>query len=308
MMQAKAQVGQAATSAKQTARTFTEFAKKVQNDWVSHLAQALAFALVTALIPIAILLLALVGNFLGSLSTKAKNTFDSNIAHALPQSLHISQSVISSASSKLASSSGLLAFVAILTALIFGSRLFTLMEACFDVIYRLQPRSGIKQNVVAIIMLIVFVILTPILVLAGTIPDIVLSFLGNTAVHNGNLGLSIGGFLGSLIVSFILFEVFYVFVPNRTENVPSVIRRARTNWIGAAVAAVVLQLMLRFFPLYVQFFTKGYVGQVVLILAVVAFFYLFAWIILLGAEINAYFVEGIPPTPSNLISRAGKVS
>ena len=308
MTQVKARAGQATSSAKRTARSFGDFAKKFQNDWVMHLAQALAFSLVTALIPIAILLLAIVGSILGGLSKSAQNTFDKNIAHALPHQLNISQSVIQSASSKLSSSSGLLAFIAIIVALIFGSRLFTLMEACFDIIYSLQPRSFLKKNGIAIVMLIVFVILTPILVLAGTIPATVLSFLGHTTVNAGNFGLNLGGFIGGLIVSFILFEAFYVFIPNRTENVPSIMHRIRSSWIGAAVAAVVLQIMLRFFPLYIQNFTKGYVGQVVLILAVVAFFYLFALIILLGAEVNAYFAEGIQPTQSNLISRADKAS
>ena len=306
--QVKSHASQAATSAKQTARTFGEFAKKFQNDWVVHLAQALAFSLVTALVPIAILLLAIVGSILGGLSKSAQNAFDSNIQHALPSQLHISQDVIQSASSKLASSSGFLAVIAVIVALIFGSRLFTLMEACFDIIYRLQPRPFLKKNGIAILMLIVFVILTPILVLAGTIPAATLSFLGHTTIQADNFGLALAGFIGGLIVSFILFEAFYVFIPNRTENVPSIMRRIRSSWIGAAVAAIVLQLMLRFFPLYVHNFTKGYVGQVVLILAVVAFFYLFALIILLGAEVNAYFAEGIQPTQSNLISRADKAN
>lgn len=308
MTQVKTQANQAAYSAKHAAHSFKDFAKKFQNDWTMHLAQALAFSLVTALIPIAILLLAIVGSIIGGLSKSAKAAFDSNIAHALPSQLHISQSVIQSASSKLSSSSGLLAIIAVIVSIIFGSRLFTLMEACFDVIYRLQPRSFAKKNAVAIIMLIVFVILTPILVFAGTIPAIALSFLNHTTINSGNVGVNIAGLIGSLIVSFILFEAFYVFIPNRTENVPSVMHRVRSSWIGAAVAAIVLQIMLRFFPLYVQNFTKGYVGQIVLILAVVAFFYLFALIILLGAEVNAYYAEGIQPAQSNLISRADKAS
>lgn len=308
MTSVKTHASQAATSAQQTAHTFGEFAKKFQNDWTLHLSQALAFALITALIPIAILLLAIVGSILGGLSKNAQNAFNSNIAKALPSQLHISNDVIASATDKLHSSSGWLAVIAVIVALIFGSRLFTLMEACFDVIYRLQPRPFVKKNATAIIMLVVFVILTPILVLAGTIPGIVLSFLGHTTISNGDFGLNLGGFIGGLIVSFILFEAFYVFIPNRTENVPSIMHRIRTSWIGAAVAAVVLQLMLRFFPLYISSFTKGYVGQVVLVLAVVAFFYLFALITLLGAEINAYFAEGIQPTSSNLIARAQKTN
>ncbi|GAC1394305.1 MAG: YihY/virulence factor BrkB family protein [Ktedonobacteraceae bacterium] len=296
---------QAAHAATRSAGSFKDFTKKIQNDWVTHFAQALAFSLLTALIPIVILLLGIFGVFLGTLSKSASSQLVGHIAKAVPPPLS-SHDVLQSAFDRLQSSSGLLIFVAIVVALIFGSRLFVLMEMCFDVIYRLQPRAFMQKNLIAIGMLILFVILTPFLVLASTAPGFVLSILQNTPIGGNNAVSTIFGVLSSLIVSFLLFEIFYVFIPNRTENVQSVMHRFSTSWKGAAVAAVVLQLMLLFFPTYVRLFTRGYVGQIGLILAVVAFFYLFALIILLGAEVNAFFEEGIRPAASDLISRASK--
>ena len=299
---------QATHTVTRSAGSMKDFAKKIQNDWSVHLAQALAFSLLTALVPIAVLLLGIFGVFLGSLDKSASTKLVGNISKALQGSPLSSQDVIASALHRLSSSSGLLIFVAIVISLIFGSRLFTLMEMCFDVIYRLQPRSFANKNLVAIVMLILFVIFTPILVLASTVPDIVLSILQNTAIGANNAVTTIFGVLSSLIVSFLLFEVFYVFIPNRAENAQSIMHRFTTSWKGAAVAAVVLQLMLLFFPTYIRLFTKGYVGQIGLILAVVAFFYLFALIILLGAEVNAFFEEGIRPASRDLIARASSNS
>ena len=297
---------QAARTATRSAGSMKDFAKKIQNDWSVHLAQALAFSLLTALVPIAVLLLGIFGVFLGSLDKSASNKLVSNISKALQGSPLSSQDVITSALHRLTSSSGLLIFVAVVVAIIFGSRLFTLMEMCFDVIYRLQPRSFVQKNLVAIVMLILFVIFTPILVLASTVPGFILSILQNAAIGDNNAVTSIFGVLSSLIVSFLLFEVFYVFIPNRAENAQSIMHRFGTSWKGAVVAAVVLELMLLFFPTYIRLFTKGYVGQIGLILAVVAFFYLFALIILLGAEVNAFFEEGVRPSDNNLIARASR--
>ncbi len=299
---------QAARTASRSAGSFKDFAKKIQNDWVTHLAQALAFSLLTALVPIAVLLLGIFGVFLGSLDKSASTKLTDNITKALQGTPLSSHDVVSSALNKLSSSSGLLIFIALVVALVFGSRLFVLMEMCFDVIYRLQPRPSLQKNLIAVGMLVLFVIFIPFLVLASTVPDVVLSVLQNTAVGNSNAVTTIFGILSSLIVAFLLFEVFYVFIPNRTENVQSIMHRFTTSWKGAAVAAVVLELMLLFFPTYTRLFTKGYVGQVGLVLAVVAFFYLFALIILLGAEVNAFFEEGVRPANSDLIARASRNS
>ncbi len=299
---------QVAHAAVRGARSSKDFMKKIQNDWVVHLAQALAFSLLTALVPIAIFLLGIFGVFLGSLDKSASQKFIDHLTTAMKGSPLSSGDVIKSALDRLQSASGLLIFVAIIVAIIFGSRLFVLMEMCFDVIYRLQPRSFVQKNLIAIGMLVLFTILVPFLILASTVPGVVLSILQNAALGSNNTLTNIFGVISSLIVSFLLFEIFYVFIPNRTENVQSVMHRFSTSWKGAAVAAIVLQLMLLFFPLYTRYFTKGYVGQVGLVLAVVAFFYLFALIILLGAEVNAFYEEGTQPTASDLISRASKNS
>src|SRR5437660_4704188 len=166
----KQQTVEAVHTVQAETRPFARFISKFYNDWSFHLAQALAFSLITAIVPIAILLLAMLGGFIGAMDHKAATTLIGHLAKALPGPLS-SQEVLSSATSKLTSASGALALIAVVMAVFVGSRLFTLMEVCFDTIYRLRPRPQSKKNIMAIIMLFVFVVLTPVLVLASLIPD-----------------------------------------------------------------------------------------------------------------------------------------
>ncbi|HEU5229858.1 MAG TPA: YhjD/YihY/BrkB family envelope integrity protein [Ktedonobacteraceae bacterium] len=304
----KQNASEAINTVKTEARPFARFTQKFYRDWSFHLAQALAFSLITALVPIAILLLAILGGFIGGLDHKAADTLIGQLAKTLPGPLS-SQEVLRSAASKLTSASGALAWIAILTAIFVGSRLFTLMEVCFDIIFRLRPRPQAKKNIMAIIMLFVFVVLTPVLVLASLIPGQILAILQHTSIStNPSLLARIGGILSSLLVSFLLFEVIYAFVPNRRITMNNLMYRLQASWPGAATAAVALQIWLILFPLYTRSFMNGYVGQIGFVLILLAFFYFMTVVLLLGAEVNAFFIEKIPPTEHDLITRASQSS
>jgi hypothetical protein len=151
----------------------------------------------------------------------------------------------------------------------------------------------IRQNLMAIGMLLVFIILVPIMVFAGSIPALAFSLLQNTPLGRNALLASAAGFLGGLIASFILFEFIYVVVPNLHI-------RLRHGWLGAAVAAVALQIYLLLFPLYASHFLNGLAGAIGLAAILIVFFYYFAVILILGAEINAFFAEGVRPIPNDL--------
>src|SRR5581483_4200080 len=176
-----------------------------------------------------------------------------------------------------------LSIISIIVALFTGSRLFILMENCFDLIYHQGPRTFIKQNIMAITMMLIFTVLVPLVILVSTVP----------ALLSGVLKVSVPGYivspltvLGSLIVAWIFFEVIYVVVPNQKVSF-------RDSWRGAVVAAIALQIFLTLFPFYATNFLKGYVGQVGFAIILLVFFYYCAVILLLGAELNAIFAAGI---------------
>ena len=157
----------------------------------------------------------------------------------------------------------------------------------------------------AIGMMLVFIILVPIMVFASSIPALAFSLLHNTPIGQLSVLASVTGILGGLISSFILFEVIFVVVPNLHISL-------RHGWLGALVAAAALQLYLALFPVYVAHSLGGPASAVGFGLILLVFFYYFGVILLLGAEINAFFLEGVRPIPDDLATfvstMAGKLN
>ena len=254
--------------------------RKFSNDWSMTLSAALAYNILLATFPILVALLAILGLLLGAFGQNASGLVLQALTNALPKEIGAAN-IVRGVEQNLARSSGLLSIIAVLTA-IFGC-----------IIYRVRPRTMIRQNLMAIGMLLVFIILVPIMVFAGSIPALAFSLLQNTPIGSNVLLASAAGFLGGLIASFILFEFIYVVVPNQHI-------RLRHGWLGAAVAAVALQIYLLLFPLYASHFLNGVAGAIGFAVILIVFFYCFAVILILGAEINAYFAEGVRPIPNDL--------
>jgi membrane protein len=279
-------------------RLLRDFWTKFNNDWSMNLSAALAYSLLMAIFPFFIALLAVLGAFLGGLDAKSYASLVHQIAGTFPSATSAQISaLLDTARTQLASASGILWFIAIVLAIFNGSRLFVLMEECFDIIYHVNPRKFIPQNIMAIVMLLLFIVLIPLTVLAGTAQSIIFPLLEKTSLDQftRNAIFTVADHLGGFIVAYILFQVIYIVVPNQKI-------RFRYSWPGAIVAAVLLQLYLIFFPLYVEHFLSGIaiaVGSAVILLI---FFYYFAVILFLGAEVNAFFAQGIQPTPYNLVT------
>ncbi len=109
------------------------------------------------------------------------------------------------------------------------------------------------------------------------------------------LFFSLGGILGGLIAAYILFQAIYIVVPNQKISF-------HHSWLGAVVATILLQAYLILFPLYVTRFLTGYAGQTLGLVILLVFFYYFAVILILGAEVNAFFAEGVKATPHDLVT------
>jgi YihY family inner membrane protein len=274
-----------------------EFFTKFGNDWSMTLAAALAYNLLTAIFPIAVALIAIAGLILGTLQPNAQDQLIGAIQKAFPSAIN-SGDLIKTILQQLAKASGFLGIIAVLVAVFGGSRLFILIEGCFDIIYRVRPRTLIPQNIMAIGMLLLFIVLVPIMFFASSAPAFVLSILQKTPlslIPGSPIIFGLGGILGSLLVSFVLFEAIYIVVPNQRISF-------RNSWRGAAFAAILMQIYLTLFPLYAARFLGGYVGQAGFAVILLAFFYYFAVILLLGAEVNAYFSEGVRPIPNDLVT------
>ncbi|MBV9228334.1 MAG: YihY/virulence factor BrkB family protein [Chloroflexi bacterium] len=290
------------------------FFNKFGNDWAMSFAGMLAYSLLTAMLPIAIALIAILGFVLGGTTAEA---IVADVTHVLPgfASQQGQQEAIRLATQQLEKNAGILLLIAVLLAIFGGSRLFIAVEGCLDIIYRLRPRPLIRQNAVAIGMLLLFIILVPIMVFASAMPTVVLNFLSNNpslksipffyTLSTNPATLYVAGISGGLISAFILFEAIYFIVPNQRIS-------WRNSWRGALGAAVALELFLILFPFYTTHFLSGYAGQIGFAVILLLFFYYFAVILLLGAEINAFFFEGVRPLPNDLATfvstMAGKLN
>lgn len=280
-------------------KPFQQFLQKFGNDWAMTFAGVLAYNLLMSMLPIAIALVSILGFVLGHSNL---DMIVSKISQVFPAQTS-QQDAIKLALEALSKQAGYLAIIAVVLAVYSGSRLFIMVENCLDIVYRVRPRAFLKQNIIALLMFILFIILIPVMVFASTLPSFIVNFLGNIPAFSqislvktlltNPFVLYIVGILGGLLAALILFEAIYLVVPNQKVSV-------KNSWRGALVAAIATTIYLNLFPLYSQFFLKNYVGQVGFAVILLLFFYYFAVILMLGAEVNAFFSEKVRPIPNDL--------
>src|SRR5689334_3968499 len=125
------------------------FCTKFANDWTMKLqARALAYNLVVAIFPILLALFLIFGLVLGSLGPHVQQSFINAVATLLPQG--VGSGIVQQVLNRIQNDAGVLGIITLATALIGGSRLFILMQNCFDLIYHLEPRPFLKQNLMAL--------------------------------------------------------------------------------------------------------------------------------------------------------------
>ncbi|GHO77484.1 hypothetical protein KSD_52550 [Ktedonobacter sp. SOSP1-85] len=293
-------------------KTFREFLNKFNNDWSSGLAGLLAYNILMSIVPIAIALIAILGFALGGVTDTQQLINQATSFFPIAGS---NKAALSLAITQLQKNAGWLTIIAVVLALFNGSNLFVTIENCLDIVYRVRPRPMIRQRLVAIGMVLIFVFLVPIMVFASSLPTLILGLLQNnpalksipfvsTIAANPVLSY-LAGFGGSVLVGFMLFEAIYVIVPNQQIS-------WKNSWKGALGSSIALALFLALFPIYARFGLGNYTGQVGFAIIFLIFFYYFATILMIGGEINAFFSEGVRPLPNNLITfvstMAGKLN
>ncbi len=274
--------GHSAPTLRNRARGVWAFWTKINNDWVFNLAGLLAYNLLLSLFPILLLLLSVTSLSLEALAPGSVRNVVASIADALPVSG--SAGVINAVYNHLRSSAGLVLAIGIVGSVIAGSRLFITFENCLGVVFRLRGRDPIRQNLVAVGMLLLYLVLLPLVVLAFLAPPALASFVPTGAPEWLNQTvLQVAGALVSLLAAMVLFGAIYIIVPNRPFQWGAV-------WRGTLVAAALLVAYESVFPLYTTFFLhpNNYGTIAGFAIVILVFFYYLAFILLLGAEINSW--------------------
>ena len=273
------------------------FITKFMNDWGFILAGVIAYNMLMSMVPIATALLALLGIVLSD--SQIQTNVLGQITAVFP-GLANQQNALKLASEQLQKSSGMLGILAVLLAILFGSFLFVVIEGCLDIVYQVRPRPILLQFLVAIGMFILFVMLIPVMVFVSAGPTLLFSFLNTLPIlksipSSSFILLSLGSLLGGFVVTFILFEVIYLVVPNQRIH-------WRNSWCGAAIAAILTEIFLAIFPIVLVHLFGGYTGTIGFAVVILLFFYIFAILLLLGAEVNAIFFEGVRPLPTDIVT------
>lgn len=277
----------------QGTQSFQEFRTKINHDWIMSSAAGLAYHLISAFIPMAIALFAVLGFTLGRLDPVLYTRLMGSLKHAFPSAIAL-PGILEPAFAAIRNGAGWLTIFSLLAAIFGGSRLFVAIEGYFDIIYQTEMRKTVAQNMMAVLMVGVFILLTPLMVFASSIPALILLLIQHAIIDRlPALALSAASILESLIVTWILFQTIYLIVPNRKISF-------KKSWRGAVVAALLLEIFLLLFPFYISHFMGDYTGTVGFIFIFLFFSYYFAVILLVGAEVNAFYTEGVHALPADL--------
>ncbi|HLJ82092.1 MAG TPA: YihY/virulence factor BrkB family protein, partial [Ktedonobacterales bacterium] len=272
----------------ETAKPWLDFWTKLNNDWVFNLSGLLAYNFLMSLFPILLVLLAAVGIVLGGLASQVLADMQQLFEQLVPGGAEVFAAV----THQLTNSARPLLIIGVVTAAFTGSRLFLVLENCFGIIFRVRGRHFVRQNLMAIGMFLLYLVLAPVIALASVIPSTIVSIV---APHVHDSALPFLSFLLGIVVSsvsaLVLIGGIYLVVPNRPMRLSEI-------WPGAVLASILLVLYVALFPLYVNLFLHpGNYGAVAgFAVVILLFFYYLAFILLLGAEVNSWRV-GLRPTP-----------
>src|SRR5258708_12386416 len=231
------------------ARSIQAFWTKFNNDWVMNFAAGLAFNLITEMRPILIAMIGVAGLTIGRLDPQGFKDLTNRLQHIFPAQVS-SGNFIDLALKSLGKNAGFLLIIAILLAIFGGSRLFVTMEGYFAIIFRTRTRGLIRQNIMAIGMLLVFVVLIPLMVFASSIPALVQAVLQATPISN-ILIFDLIGVSAAVFITCVLFEAIYLVLPNQRLSL-------RNSWFGALLAPVAVYAYLLPFPFYLTHFLRPY--------------------------------------------------
>jgi YihY family inner membrane protein len=272
---------------KKESKPYRLFFQKFQHDWSLVLSCMLAFNLLIALLPMAIILFGILGLILGN-NLNLQNRIKTSIINTFPPKANDGlREIINLAFDKLYHDAKIILIFGIFFAIIGCLRLFVAIDRSLTIIYRIKERTFLKKYILACQMLFLFLLLIPLMIIASSTPSILLDNIPNAG---SRFGTYILGFLTSLSITFLLFELIYLLIPNKKM-------KFKQTWCGSIIAAGALQLFMILFPLYIRKYMTSYTGQIGFFVILILFLFYFAIILILGAQINAFFFEHIQPLP-----------
>jgi uncharacterized BrkB/YihY/UPF0761 family membrane protein len=178
--------------------------------------------------------------------------------------------------------------IVVIPSIWFGSEFFVTTEYCFTRIYHIPARPFLRQRLMALQMLGIFLVLIPLLVGIGVLPrqlkrSAIQSIVGASPWGQGVFMLIV--FLTDWLIAACFFFIIYLVIPKS---------QVRHIWKGTLIAGVLLALYVVAFPFLAggDLSAKNDAANAGFALAALGFFYFFSVFLLLGATINAMHATG----------------
>jgi membrane protein len=254
------------------------FGQMLLDDGALSLASLVAWGMLNTLLPLFLGVLSVLGLFFGESGAAA--AAEQTLLGLVPASL---APTIQQVFASFQRSAGVAGFISLLLLLLTGSNLFVTLESVFDVAYHVPQRSIVKQRLVSLCGLFAFtfvvLLATATIALGLTLRDAAQAFVPGLW---SQLQTRDGTFISCASLA-IMFTPMYRWLPNRRNTL-------KFSVPGAAVAAVVLIIVSRVFPLYTALFGQGSIlyaafGSVLLF---VFWLYCVGLALVGGAELNAF--------------------
>src|SRR5438105_4434639 len=255
------------------------FVKKVMDDQAPHLAALLAWGTLSAVLPLLLGVLSVAGLVLRD-PQRLDEVSNTLLVLVPSQSVGPLSDALQSVRQASAAPAGIIAIVLLL---VNGSSFFSNVASVFDQAYHVQSRNFVIQRLVAMVMLVI----TTILVVIATLTAGLTSLIGNVP-----LGLSIGpvlahvvGWSTSILSAFVFFLLIYKVLPTAKQGWRDVLP-------GTLLSSVLLLVISQIFPLYVALFPPNHAYALFGVFLVFTFWlYLLGFVLVLGAELNAFLQE-----------------
>ena len=253
--------------------------RKFVDDDGANLATLIAWNGLLSLFPIALFVVA-VGGLVLSLAGISPEQLAKLVVQIFPsdsQAQHAALNGINGARR----ATGIFALVALVGFLWSASGLFGTMEHAFGVIFATGGRPFIRQKLMAVAMMALFVVMSVVAVAASSLVPLLTQGLNLALpITVGPLGAGLEDAIG-VAAGFILFFAIYAVVPVR--------RHGLRVWSGALVAGIGFELLTQLFPLYIRINPGiNQFGRLFAFLFILlAFFYFLGLITIIGAEVIA---------------------
>ena len=264
-------------------RYLRAFWERAYSENITGLAGMVAYNLVLALFPFALLVLFVFGKILQSTDVEANVLLD--LQRLFPA---VESDTLANALDRIRNSSTTIGVVAAIGALWIGTSFWGAMDTAFCRIYHVECRGWVEQKRFALVMLLGLTLFLAASIVIPALEGLVVSSADDLPFGLGNIQGVVSALLlvGALAVTFLVTCTIYYFVPK--GHVPW-----RGVWPGALFFTVMIGIANAVFPFYLtEVANIDQVGGVIgFILVALVWFYLVSLGLMAGAVINALRYE-----------------